>query len=408
MFSLLFALSASKQKTLVLLGEDTDDLQYKTFFDDVRKYSDVFEQKVLTDDKNGKIILERFGSRVYDTIIILGHKRELFGKENEILTHFLDNGGNAIVFGNEQTGITVQDVIARHLGVNYEKKPVQDLFGNTNVVFRKKVAPEAVVSGAVKPIVYTGGFLTIQRPNDFQMPVMIGGLQHVGIPAIRASKKLYANQIVPIAVFQSRKGGRIAFICSDSFVQDNTYQTKVTVAEDLSECKAEENGNRELMTQIYEWVTHYKSYNKIVSATHFDPLTKEAPVQYTYRENITVVAEVATAKKGEFVPYTDELQAEIFMLGTFVRRHMKMTSPGKFEVTMEIPDKYGNYWIKVFTDKFGFYNAREEMAIAVRPLSIREKEHFTLAGKPYAASCISIMIGAFLLTCHFLWHKPSN
>lgn len=401
------SLASAAHKTLVLLGEDTDDLQFKTFFEDLKKYSSVVDTRILSDDKTDRIILERFGSRLYDTIVIIGSKRDAFGKDSEILTHFLDNGGNAIVFGTGAIN-SVQEFIARHLGVHIEKKPVQDLYGNNDIVLRKLVAPETVVSGKINPVTYNGGFLVISRPNDFQMPIMVGGLQHIGIPTIRSFKKLYANQIVPIAAFQGRNGGRITFICSETFAHDSSLNSEVRVAEDLTKIPAEKSGNHDLLIQLLEWTIHYKSYNKIVSATHYDPATKEAPVQYTYNQSITVVAEVSTANKGEFVPYTDELQAEIFMLGTFVRRHMKMVSPGKFEVTMNIPDKHGNYFIKVFTDKFGYYNAREEMAIAVRPLSIREKEHFLFAAKPYVASCLSIMIGAFLLTCHFLWHKPSN
>jgi hypothetical protein len=156
-------------------------------------------------------------------------------------------------------------------------------------------------------------------------------------------------------------------------------------------------------------VTHYKSDVRIKSADHFASETRVAPVQYHIRQNVTVVAELEAVKDGEWLPYTElDVQVEIFMLGTFIRRHMKNMAPGKYTETIMLPDRAGNFKIKVFTDKLGWRNAREEMAIAIRPLAIREKEKFLPCAVPYQLSMVLVMTAAFLASIHFLYHKPSS
>ena len=405
----LFALTFSlNHRTIVLLGEETDESLYSQFFDDLRKYSSVVDFKTLTDDREDKIILERFGEKLYDTVVVMGQNTENLGKDAHDLIRFIDNGGNVMIFACEE-GNQLQSILYKHLSITVEKNKVQDIYFNKDVVLRNIVAPKAIVSKQLNPLLYNGLFTTIQRPNDFRMPIAVGGQQHIGVPTFRAAKNKYGAQIVPIACFQGRTGGRITLVLSSDFHTDYTYEKQVTTGEDLTECEPVENGNRELMIELIQWVSHYKSYARVVSATHYDEKTKVAPVQYTYNQTIHVVAQIEEMKEGEAVPYSGECQVEIFMLGTFVRRHMKSTELGKYEGSFNIPDRAGNYWVKVFTDNGdGYHNAREEMAIAVRPLAIREKPHFLNIAKPYNSSSIVIMIGAFLAVVHFLYHRPSN
>jgi hypothetical protein len=145
-----------------------------------------------------------------------------------------------------------------------------------------------------------------------------------------------------------------------------------------------------------------------VNVTHFAADTGVAPVQYHIRQNVTVVAELESVVQGEWAPDNGELQVEVFMLGTFVRRHLKKVGNGKFEETLTLPDRAGNFKIKVFTDREGWVNAREEMAIAIRPLAIREKERFLECAKPYQTSTALVLAAAFIASVHFLYHKPTD
>jgi hypothetical protein len=87
---------------------------------------------------------------------------------------------------------------------------------------------------------------------------------------------------------------------------------------------------------------------------------------------------------------------------------MKQIAAGHFEETLALPDRAGNFKIKVFTAREGWFNAREEMAIAIRPLAIREKEKFLPCARPYQASMVLVMAAAFLSGVHFLYHRPTD
>jgi len=403
-FLLLSQAESRNHRVLFLTDEKKDVESYSIFISDLKTIGCSITTE-LTSTQG--IHLQRFGQKLYDTVIIAGGHRRCFGKDIEELIDFLDNGGNAIIFHSSSNEI--QDLVYRHLSIKtINSQAMSDIFGNSEVILRNFIAPAAVVSKNPGPLVYKGGFSTIERPNDFRFPIYTGGVEH----RLSSTDKLMQHSangpdMIPISAFQGRTAGRIILIHSSSFATDETYAKKVTLSETFEKTSVN-NGNRELMKELSQWATHYKSHANIVSATHFDPETKEAPVQYHIKENITVVAELNTVKEGELVPYTDEVQVEIFMLGTFIRRHMKMTKPGHFEETLMLPDRAGNYKIKVFTNKEGWMNAREEMAIAIRPLAIREKEKFLECAQPYQLSMILIMVATFLASVHFLYHKPSN
>jgi len=410
MLSLLFAQHcfSKSNRILAILGNKDDQDKFGLFFEDLKKISSSLDFEVCGHDS---IALERFGEKLYDTVVITCAKSSCFPRDAEDLKTFIDTGGNAIVFNNDQ-GSDIQDKLFRHLNIRVlSTNKFSDIFDNSEVVLRNFVAPTAILSKKPSPIVFEGGYATIERPNEFRIPIVTGGIEHVTSSGDRmVSSSSVAYDMVPIYCLQARTGGRILFVHSSNFASNEFYEKKVQYDENMKKLtKPSENGNRQLMNELCQWVSSYKSAIRIVHATHYDSKTHQAPVQYHIKQNITVVASLESSVNGEYVPYTgNDVQVEIFMLGTFVRRHMKLVSPGKYEETFAIPDRAGNYKVKVFTSLEGWLNGREEMAIAVRPLAIREKEKFLPCSQPYSQSMLVIMIGAFLAVFHFLYHKPSD
>ena len=407
MFSFLFLHQVYSRSHRVLFVTDSskDIKSYSQFIEDLESIGCVITQELTSHEE---IHLQRFGEKLYDTIIIAGGNSHCFGKKIENLIEFIDEGGNAIIFHGNQSN-DIQDLLYANLSIKYQKSQIMsDIFENSSVILRRFVAPTAVVSKDPGPIVYMGSFCQIPRPNEFRFPIYTGDVEHRLPQTARLMKNsvTYGPDMIPIAAFQSRKAGRIVSIHSSTFARDKTFSSKVTRNENYEPISVE-NGNRQLMLELSQWVTHYKSHVRFTQVTHFDPETKVAPIQYHIKQNVTVVADLVQVKDGEWIPYDGPLQVEIFMLGTFIRRHMKMTKPGHFTETLMLPDRAGNFKIKVFTNKEGWANAREEMAIAIRPLGIREKEKFLECAQPYQISMIMIMIATFLVSVHFLYHKPA-
>lgn len=409
LLSLFSAFVSSRQHRVLAVLDNIDDASlYSQFFSDLASIGCTVTYK----SKNTRRInLERFGQKVYDTVVIMCGKTNCFGNNAEELFDFIDNGGNAFVFENALNP-ELDEKIYRHLNLRVMNgNKIRDILGNKRVVLRKILAPENIVSKGINPLVYEGGFSIIDRPNDFRFPIVVGGLEHKTSQQERIGvSQILANDLIPIAAFQARTGGRVVIIHSSNFATDMMFNELVKYSETMKELETPiQNGNRQLLEQLSEWVTHYKNHVKIVEATHYDAESKETPVQYHIKQNITVDVKLQYTNKGEWMDYTEEdVQVEIFMLGVFIRRHMKLVEPGHYKETLVLPDRAGNYKIKVFTSKEGWMNAREEMAIAIRPLSIREKEKFLFCAEPYQLSMILIMAASFLASIHFLYHKPSN
>jgi hypothetical protein len=406
--SALACLSLSRNhRVLVASGLDSDPAaQYSLFLGDLASLGCNLTYATC---ESAVITLERFGQRLFDSVVfIAGGKSACFGPGSEELTRFLDNGGNAYFFSSSGD---VHGQLARHFGLRLQPTAwISNLTGSRAVILRNFVAPPAVVSRSPPPLVYDGGFGTIDRANDFRFPIVTAGTEHVMNSSERIiNNPVYAYDMLPIYALQGRSGGRVVFVHSTAFATDEAFAAKVNRDERLARLdKPTENGNRQLLRELSEYVTHYKGHVRFVNVTHFAADTGVAPVQYHIKQNVTVVAQLESVKQGEWVLDDGELQVEVFMLGTFVRRHMKKLGNGKFEETLMLPDRAGNFKIKVFTNREGWVNAREEMAIAIRPLAIREKEKFLTCARPYQISTMLVMAGAFLASVHFLYHKPSN
>lgn len=407
LFLLFHSIQSQQFKVLALLGSQSQKSEYSQFFGDLTNLGCDIVYKVC---ESKQIQLERFGTRLYDAVVILCNRATCFGNSAEDLKEYLENGGNAIVFDG-LNGHEIQERIYSYLSARVtSSNTITDIKSNSKVVLRKIVAPKAIVPNKVNPLLFEGGFSVIDRPNEFRFPIVVGGLEHFSAQNKIHRSTSVANDLIPISAYQSRVGGRILIVNSHNFASNELYEEKITIGEDFQPLSTPiENGNRQLMIDLAKWAIHYSLHVKITSATHYDPETQVSPVQYHIKQNITVVANVSFVEKGEWKPYQgNDVQVEIFMLGTFIRRHMKLAAPGTYTETLMLPDRAGNYWIKVFTDKEGWMNAREEMAIAVRPLAIREKEKFLTCAQPYQFSMVLIMAATFIAAVHFLYHKPSN
>jgi hypothetical protein len=397
LFSLLCAVFARTHRVLVVLNSNATFSAHSLFFSDLTSLGCTLTTTIC----NSTVIqLERFGERLYDTVVVLCGSPACFGAGTEALIRFLDNGGNAYLFASTQVS-DIQSHLYRHFSLHVAAtSSIADLAGSTRVILRNFLAPPAIVSRQPPPLVYAGGFALIDRPNDFRIPIVSGGIEHTVLTMERMAKNpSYAYDLIPIYALQSRTGGRVVVVHSREFATDNFFNLSDVL---------ENNGNRQLLRELSEYVTHFKSHARLVSATHFATETGLTPVQYHVKQNVTVVAQLESVVEGEWVEDQGDLQVEVFMVGTFIRRHMKKLGKGKFEEVIRLPDRAGNFKIKVFTDREGWMNAREEMAIAIRPLAIREKEKFLDCARPYQISVIIVMAAAFLVSIHVLYHKPTD
>ena len=140
MFSFLFLHQVYSRSHRVLFVTDSskDIKSYSQFIEDLESIGCVITQELTSHEE---IHLQRFGEKLYDTIIIAGGNSHCFGKKIENLIEFIDEGGNAIIFHGNQSN-DIQDLLYANLSIKYQKSQIMsDIFENSSVILRRFVAP---------------------------------------------------------------------------------------------------------------------------------------------------------------------------------------------------------------------------------------------------------------------------
>ena len=135
LLSLFSAFVSSRQHRVLAVLDNIDDASlYSQFFSDLASIGCTVTYK----SKNTRRInLERFGQKVYDTVVIMCGKTNCFGNNAEELFDFIDNGGNAFVFENALNP-ELDEKIYRHLNLRVMNgNKIRDILGNKRVVLRK-------------------------------------------------------------------------------------------------------------------------------------------------------------------------------------------------------------------------------------------------------------------------------
>jgi hypothetical protein len=295
-----FALSRVHRVLVIQDSNTSDSKDFSLFFNDL---SSLGCDLTYTLCESTPITLERFGERLYDTVVILCGKSSCFSNSLDELTRYLDNGGNAYVFSSRPPQ-GIQEKLYRHFNLRVTlTSAITDIFGDSEVVLRNFLAPPAIVSHNPGPLLYEGGFGTLERPNDFRIPIISGGIEHVTRGIERAvGVSVHAHDLLPIYALQGRTGGRVVFVHSATFATDGFIGATIARDEKLQLLSKElPNGNRQLLKELSEYVTHYKSHARIVAANHFATLTGKTPVQYHIRQNVTVVADLESVSNREWM-----------------------------------------------------------------------------------------------------------
>ena len=110
-----------------------------------------------------------------------------------------------------------------------------------------------------------------------------------------------------------------------------------------------------------------------------------------------------------WVPFlANDVQFEFIMLDPHVRRVMSHNDKGVYTIEFQLPDRYGVFTFRVDYQRLGysFFTAIERSP--VRPFRHNQYERFIDAAFPYYASSFSLMVGLFLFSWVFLYHRDSK
>jgi len=170
----------------------------------------------------------------------------------------------------------------------------------------------------------------------------------------------------------------------------------------------EKSGNEELAKALTEWVFKEKGVLRVGKVEHRLVNQKEPSTSYTVMDEVVFSIEVETLKGDKWIPFqANDLQLEFVRIDPFVRIPLELKN-GKYVAQFRIPDVYGVYKFVVDYQRIGYTYLYSSTQISVRPLQHTQYERFIRSAFPYYASAFSMMIGVFLFSFVFLYHRDTE
>ncbi|CAG0894334.1 unnamed protein product [Cyprideis torosa] len=428
LFSLLFVLCASSfsnssvppKRVLVLLDTLATRETHSIFFKGLQERGFFLTYK-SADDPGLQLI--RYGEFMYDHLIIFAPAVEEFGGSLsvDIITKFVDGGGNVLMAGNSATSDLIRE-IATEVGVEMDEEGaavIDHLHYDTADKGQHTLIvgdPSNLIQNAEKivgsyqhsPFLYRGTGLIADRENPLVLPILTASPSAYSYDPekpITDYPHAVGSNTVLIAGIQARNDARVVISGSLDFFSDEFFESAVSDVVDVRK-KAPKSGNKDLAMALAGWVFKEQGVLRAVKVRHHLVSDESRPEAYTIKDDIVYEIEIEEMKHGEWVPFeANDVQVEFVRIDPFIRQTMKMVKKGLFQAKFRIPDVYGVFQFKVDYKKLGYSFLKSYTQVSVRPLEHTQYERFILSAYPYYISSFSMMFGVWCLSCVFLHHR---
>lgn len=167
--------------------------------------------------------------------------------------------------------------------------------------------------------------------------------------------------------------------------------------------------NQEYALQLALWAFQRAGVLKLENTRHFITETQETLETYTILDDVTYSTDIYEKDEitGNWVPTQNtDIQVEFTRMDPFVRRFLKKSGAGASQIMQFIlPDTYGVFKFIIDYKRVGWTYLQQEVTVPVRPLQHTQYERFIVAAYPYYAGAGSMLVGLFLFSFVFLYHK---
>lgn len=374
----------------------------------------------LADDAG--LVLSKYGEYLYQNLIIFAASTEEFGGSIsvEVITQFIDDGGNVLVAGSSVSGEAIRD-LASEVGFEIDEENASvidhlnyDILADsgdhtTIVASPKNLIDSEIIIGSkkVNPMLYRGTGIIADRENSLVLPLLTAdstAYSYNPDAAIKEYPHAVGKGTILIAALQARNNARVVFSGSLYFFSDEAFMSQVRKVGDTQ--GFEQSGNLQVATSIGKWVFKETGEIRVKSVKHHKEGEKEAPASYTITEPVVYTLEVEELIDGKWKPFVaNDIQLEFVRIDPFVRVTLKAIGGGKYQAKYKIPDVYGVYQFKVDYDRVGLTRLYSTTQVSVRPLEHTQYERFIPCAYPYYASSFSMMFGVFVFSFFFLYYK---
>jgi len=166
--------------------------------------------------------------------------------------------------------------------------------------------------------------------------------------------------------------------------------------------------NEAIARQIALWCFQRAGVLKLSNVQHYLTDTKETLDTYTILDQVTFRVDIHEKnEKNEWVPCRNtDIQVEFTRIDPFVRQFLsKVPGTSVQELNFKLPDVYGVYKFIIDYKRIGYTYMQSQVQVPVRPLQHTQYERFIKSAYPYYAGAGSMLVGLFLFSFVFLYHK---
>jgi len=273
------------------------------------------------------------------------------------------------------------------------------------------VKADAIVDNTGAPILFKGVGMVMDPENPLTIPILRGSSTSYSFfpeDPIDEYPHGVGSNLMLVTGLQARNNARVVFSGSLLMFSDDYLTSAVQKDADNSE-KFEQSGNQALVDSLAKWVFQEKGVLRTGTVTHHKVGETSPPEAYTITDDVhySIVVE-ELLEDGTWAPYkSDDVQMEFVRIDPFVRTPLALNG-GAFSVDFKLPDVYGVFQFKVNYRKLGYTFLNSATQVSVRPLEHTQYERFILSAYPYYASAFSMMLGVFVFSLFFLYHKTET
>jgi len=271
-----------------------------------------------------------------------------------------------------------------------------------------KDAPVVLGKDAISaPVLFRGVGQDIEEDSQLLFAVLSGSETSYSANPAESVDELHVagKKTVLFSVLQARNNARVGFSGSLDVFSDNFVKAP---AQKVNGKKFDKSGNEQFINQVVTWIFQERGVLQVGNVNHHRVGEKEAPATYTIKENVTYSIEIQEydGVTSKFVPFkANDVQLEYRMLDPYVRVTLKHDNNGKFSTTFTLPDVYGIFTFKVDYVRKGYSFLQTIDRVPVRPFRHNEYERFIPSAFPYYAGATSMLVGLFLFSWVFLYHR---
>ena len=418
-------LAFAKQKTLVLLENDSIKVSHSIFFQDLQQKGHQLVFK-LADDSS--LTLSKYGEYLYQNLIIFAPSVEDFGGniDVQVIADFVDRGkGNVLVAASSAVGDILRD-LGQEVGLEMDEQgtsvidhvnfDIKDQGDHTLLAVDSSnlIDSEMIVGKKTnEALLYRGVGMISDPQNPLVLEILTGSstsYSYFPNNPITDYPHAVGKSTLLIAGMQARNNARVVISGSIDFFSNEFFVSSVLRASDPSSKEYETSGNRKVASSIAEWVFKDKGVIRLVSVKHHLAGETDPPEAYTITDDVVYTITLEELKNGKWVPFTPpDVQLEFFRLDPFVCTYLKKSADGKsLNLHFKLPDVYGIFQFKVDYNRLGYTHFFSTTQVSVRPFTHLQYERFITSAFPYYVSAFSMMVGVVLFSCVFLNHRDKT